>query len=488
MVVRYLFTVFLSLLSMPLLGKSVTVLPATQQVEYGKPLWITIRTELNDKTLEKIDFTPWEELVYVDKQFITVHDKVTKTPATQIRLYPRQPGQLTLPSLRFENDRTIPVNVTVTRPVDPKSASQININCPAPVTDVWQLQQLSIFCEIDIQDSHVVFEHTRDTEQRDEIFPISINSGEIKSTKGYFRYHIGWVIIPTATGETAFSLPPVNMVRDGVITHRFYLPYTRLQVNPLPAYLPGTIPVGKVQVDQYKVVQNWLSPGELSTINLDITLNGVTETSMPAYEVQLQSNEVFQFHASQKSVIQKTDTTGISTTVRYAIPVTITKQGIHIMPAIRLQYFEPDQGVIKTFHVTGQRLTIISNWLQAVLLLLVLILLFILGKYLVNILIRIWRRYRFYTTALTQLSDMNNADQLRQIMNKMALAEGLRENITARDWYGYLLNQCGNLESVPLRLLDVMYLPSKDRDFEQLRQKLSVICRQRRLILLPGSG
>ncbi len=449
-------------------------------VEYGKPFRVTLQADQLTVSLAELDFTPWQEDVMVIRQSEVQYDEATGRQRLRVRLYPRRQGRLALPGLLFAGVHTSPLQLTVVPAVDSKTRQPIEFTCQTSTTAPYQQQQVTIACQAGMQAEHVVFEFPLAGLGGAELFPMQVvHELPSESGKPRNRHHVGWVVIPARHGQQQFDLPPIHLVRDGVITHRFYLPRLQLDVQALPVYLPGTVPVGSVRVTRYGLAETLLWPATLATLEMRLQVEGVPVNLIPDYASHLRSDAQLQFYAAKTHSEQRVDKNGLQQDISYSVPLLARSQGWYRIPALRLQYFEPGSGTIKTMMVPGQAVIILGIWTRLGMAALVLVLGGVILRVIYVWLRRVIVRFSTYRAALVHLGKTPSQATIRQAMRLMARAEGWSGNLTYHQWHEKMQRKVTGARDFPcLQLYELSYA-GVAHDLHMFREALQHLCRQR---------
>jgi hypothetical protein len=174
------------------------------------------------------------------------------------------------------------------------------------------------------------------------------------------------------------------------------------------------------------------------------------------------------------------DRQGIGHQLHYDIPAVAKHIGFYRLPDLRLQYFDPVNGTLKTKRVAGGSVVILNAWLKALILICLLMLMAWLLRTLTRWLVWYWRRYQTYRQALQRLPQIDTLPAIQQVMQSMAHAEGWPTNLTYRQWQARM--QAVSPTAKQLAVSD-LYAASYGRSeikIVPVVQLLMRICRQRR--------
>jgi len=451
-----------------------------KEVELGQPIWLTLRSDQSAVSLNGLDLSPWQDLVVLPRAFDANLDAANRQQTLRLRLYPLHKGQLTLLGLHFLYHTTPPLRINIVEAQDSEQHSPIDFQYQVSTTTPWQQQQVIVACRVTLDNAYAVFKQATDNHTGVQVLPMQQH---VIAQAGKTQYQLGWVLIPARAGKLHVQLPPIQYVRDGVVTHRFYVPALDLAVQARPAWLPGTIPVGSVHVTHYALVRAWLTTSVLSHLHLYMQVKGMATAEIPDYPQQLHSDTGLQYYAAQHKLRTRIDHAGIHHELRYDIPLVAKHIGIYHVPDLRLQYFDPGSGRLTTTTIAGPSVVILNVGLQGLLLLLVLAGLFWWLRRALRWWLCYWRRYRAYQSALQLLPQSQTVPALKRVMQIMAQAEGGSANFSYRQWQSRMQAVTSLAQHVPVAALNAACYGRAELDLTLLVQTLMRICRQRRLAL-----
>lgn len=478
--VRYFALVCLYWLMVPIANAtSLLVTAQSDPIEYGKAFWIHIESDQLTTSLQTLDFAGWRDQVRVSGQRELQLDPTTGKQRLSIKMQARHSGVLKLASLAWAGIESDPLILDVNPPIDVKTGTAIDFSCHIDNTTPWQQQQTLFICRVQMQDSRVLFKMAHAQPRGAQLVALPISQAAIASqTQKLTEHRLGWVLIPQLSGQQRFEMPPIQLIRDGLVTHQFYSVPLLVDVKPLPIYVPGTIPVGQVNVNRYTLAETLLTQGHLTSLQLQVRVQGSSAELLPDYARKLLSDDRMQFFAAQTQHRQHLDQQGIQHQLDYRIPLNPRRQGLYQLPSLRVHYFEPNSGTLKTQLIAGQRVLVLSIWSQALLLL---GLLGLVGYVLYRFwkwAIRVLTRLRGYRAALAQLSQAPTPIQLQRAMQLMAQAEGWSGNLTYRQWTQRMLQRLPAAGSFPYHKLYERCYAGIDHDLQPVQTRLAQLCRQ----------
>ena len=453
-------------------------------VELGKPVWLTVTSNQTAESLDMLDLSPWQKDFVLPRRDAANLSDVGLSQHLRLRLYPLRKGSFTLPAIHFLNEYSNEMTIRVNEAIDPKNHAPIDFRYTISTLSPWQQQQVVVNCSIITRDEHALFEQPTETISGLQLLPMQEqHSTRYHSTERNTFYTLGWVLVPSRSGQQQLQLPPIQYLRDGIVTHQFYLPPLTLDVQPLPAWLPATIPVGTVNVTGYSLSDTVLSTSVLSQSRLQLRLEGVAPESVPAYQQQLRSDSTLQFYSAQQQLVTTIDSDGIAHQLTYDIPLIAKRLGIYRLPPLRLQYFEPVSGTLKTVQIPGPRVVILNGWIKLSLLLIVSMTVVWLLRLLQRWGVRYWQRYQAYRQALCQLREGASVSTIKRIMQVMAEAEGWPANLTYRQWQSRMQTVAPMAQALPVHKLYAANYGRRQLEIAPIVQQLMQICKRRRLAL-----
>jgi len=219
------------------------VLPGTPagertEAELGRPLTIQLWYQ-GPADLDRIDTAPWQTDFAVDQGYAV---REVDAQRLRLRLTPRRSGRLSLPPLRLGGAQSDTLPVTVGAALEAGEALQPHWSVSSP--QPWQRQELLVELWLDMATSEARLELGSFQPAGVAVQALPVTATIQADSRSRYRYR--WLLRPRQAGQTVLTAPVLNYVRDGVPLRRFHFPDTALAVQPLPAYVPPTVPVGRI--------------------------------------------------------------------------------------------------------------------------------------------------------------------------------------------------------------------------------------------------
>lgn len=482
MVARCWLCVCLLLVSAASAAAQLQVQAEQHRLELGQPIWLTLRSDQAAVSLNTLDFKAWRQKVALPRAIYVNRNRDNTTQTLRLRLYPYHTGKLVLPALHFQHHTTAPLRFTILPARDPVTHRPMRFACKVSGRHVWQEQQVIVHCQLKLHDAFALLTQAHSRQTGFRLLPMQIQ----KQTTGHGQsaqthYQAGWAVYAEHPGKQVVRLPPIEYVRDGVVTRRFYHEPLHLLVRALPAWLPGTIPVGQVVSARYHLAHSWLSTSVLSQLRLRVQLSGVAPSNVPDYAAQLHSNQPFRFYRARQQHHTRVSATGVQYDQDDTLPLVAHHFGLYRLPDLRLQYFNPVRGTLETRLLRGGMVVVVNGWIKTVFGLLCAGLLVWLGRRTWFYGARYWRRFRGYQQALAILDGPATYDVLQRGMRRMALAEGWRANLSLLQWQACMRRTTSLVEAFPVTQLTAAVYGDGSVDLGMCVDRLRRICRRRRL-------
>ncbi len=315
------------------------------------------------------------------------------------------------------------------------SAQEIHFNVTVSSASVWEREQIIVNIEATTPDlySSLQLESTRIKGL--DIYPVeqTIDRFERDGTK-LARIQAGWIIYAIADGQYRIQLPDIKYELNGVIRHTLSIPVFTVNIKALPAYIPPTLPVGKVTLKQGFSGGKLVNTHTLAYQELKLTGDGLPAHWLPAVLRQLQSNDDIHYSPVTSERKNNATTTGMRSQVTHTIPFKALSNGILHMPALRIQYFDPEDGRLKTLKLDEQDLYTLSYFWRFVILMVLTGLVYQIAKRLKSSINRLVIKRKHIKNAIQILQHAKNGQDIRLAMKEYSLAYGWSDNLSVTAW------------------------------------------------------
>jgi hypothetical protein len=325
-------------------------------VEWGQPLRGHV-TFTGDQDPGSIDLGALYEAFQVERGFAEVSR--TESGLTRRReavsLYPRRIGAQSVPALTHGGARSLPVPIEVLPPRPENAVVELSARVPGGPLKAGQ--QLVVRRDVATTDPRV----------RLETEPLRVPAAQthplpaMQTADGpQIRHSLGWAVFLRSPGEHAIDLPPLRYQLFGRDLRRFYFPALRVEVEPMPAYVPVTVPVGRVSVASAlageRADRHW---------HLVVETDGQLPAGVP--ELQAELATLAGVDASRIAAAQRIEARAdsVRTIVELRAPLPAILIGVGADLPVELRYFDPVAGRLQVHTHRLPREWRLPPWLVA---------------------------------------------------------------------------------------------------------------------------
>jgi len=401
--------------------------------ELGRPITIRLKS-IHTGVLDKIDLSPLEADFAIHNEGTVVRDAQRRIYLRQLQLYPRHQGRISIPALGDGSRASVAQSIDVSPAVDRKDGSRIGMHTEISSQALWLKQGFRVTVVIETDSEIVDIELPVLDSSGFESLTLPLETRSDSARPGRTVHRLGWVIHPLTTGPQQLRLPSIAFKRDGIVTHRFFPPLYPIEVNPLPGYIPVTLPVGKISYHADPVSWIPVTRGQLNELTFRIDAAGMPSQFADFLSDQLVSTDSTAIYPAEIGTGNKFNSSGAISQLHYRIPFVPTGIGLVRLPTIRIQYFDPTTGTIMTRqHALGTVLSI-PRWIQVLLVTASLATL----AYLLLLAARetraYWRRLSAYRSAAQRIRAAVSAQDIKAALADIAGAETWPANLTVDRW------------------------------------------------------
>ena len=393
----------------------------------------------------------------------------------KLKLYPRKTGRLTLPALFIDNSQSKAITITALTGETAPPALTLSTHNP------YIRQQFVVHISVTSNNLSARLSINEDDKIAGfESRPLAFTRTKLKD--GSYRLQIGWALTTFKTGVQSLELPAVGYSVSGVSRKQYFFPATTIKVEPLPLYLPPTIPVGKVSIhssfDQTSFLATILSTDSLHYWNLTLKGNMSNTYRLPPVLRQIKSNNKISFLAINSTRTVNASDDQLVSQVTHSIPFKALRSGLLSLPKIQLQYFDPASGKIKTVAHQPQRQLVLGSFWKSV----IVIILASLLAWLIFIIYKKAQKIKYsrlmYQQAITLLNEQKNIQTFREAIRLIASAEYWVTNITLTQWcdmWSEKYKTGMDFKTLCKALSDSLYQSQSQHDVSKLTHQLIVL-------------
>jgi len=400
--------------------------------ELGRPVRVELYGISLKNKLSEINLSNLNKNFGIVTEYSTegVNDPRWPKQAVQIlrlKLYPRQTGNIIIPSLSTGNVHSTEKSLKVF--AGPEGVPQFTISSSSP----YERQQFIVQMKITSRDL------TSRLTINDQINIPGFESSPLlfkrsRQNNGRYLLKTGWALTALKNGVHQLNLPPVEYSVSGVLRKKYYLPLQQLNIKMLPSYLPPTIPVAEISI-QGNLSQNIFFKTD-SVIYWDIQLKGELNNAytLPPVLRQLKSNDKIKFFPVNSSRKTQAFENNLISSVNHSIPFKIKKSGFFTPPEIKLQYFDPAQGKIKSIVFKTKKLLALNAFWTVILA----ALLALFSFYTIRLIYFQWQGFQYSTAkqkeAINLLQNISAAEDIREAIRLLSEAEYWPRNTSLSQW------------------------------------------------------
>ena len=417
--------------------------------ELGRPVYLKIigqglKTDLSLLSLQSLNRNFFLDTKDLDTELVV--DNITKnndygaqeTTAVRrqtlsLKLYPRQTGELLIYPFSIDNISSKQHKLVISEPST--RGEKISFSWSLSSSEAWQREQIILSLKVTTPEQYASIKLEKQSVNGFEITPLPVDRRWEKGSHGWNSViRAGWSLLPLKTGKAVIDLPAIEYHLNGVTRRVFYLPELKLNIRPLPSYLPPTIAVGKIIIESSVKPAGMLNTNELAYWNISIESKSLTPYWLPPVLRQIKSSNNIQFFpAASKRSIQP-DSKGTNARVSHSIPFKALNNGFTELPEISIQYFDPKAHRLRSVVHQAEKPIATGSGLRILLMLALLLLLI----YMLKILYRyVHRRIQYKVQRKHALMRIQLAETKEDVLAGLRLvgkAEGWPENISLSDW------------------------------------------------------
>ena len=412
----------------------------------------------------------------------------------KFRLYPRRRGQLPIPAIRLASSSTEMQTIRV-------HPAQVRGNALQPRFHVsssnpWVREQLLVILELQTPDVFASLKVDMPVLDGFEVIPLPLGRQTVHTAHGdRFRLRAGWALFPLTAGPRELDLPPVRYRLEGGTRRRFAPPRLKLQVRPLPSYVPPTMLVGQPAIDSQLQAGPLMKTGQLAWWRMEIRAAGIPSRWLPRPDNLMKGGSDIQFLPETSSDLSSPDASGVNSRLVYRIPFSTKAYGLLHLPTIELQYFDPATGKIQRLVQQAWHPLVLPAVLRWLVILCLAASLLVLLRWTGSTVFRAWKKVQGRREALQRLLQASDCRSVRAALRCYAVAEGWPANLSLGQWQRRWRDryQIDAVMSDALVLLDVCsYSGRPVIENEAVRRRLFQCLKQRKRLspvrrMLPWS-
>ncbi len=316
---------------------------AQNKIVYGQSLTMTVRAENRGAVLQGIDLDPLREDFQVETTTASDTDRDGTVDTLQIQLRPRRTGEVTIPSLWLAGARSEPLPLHVAAASD--GGQPLRVDSRVSASSVWVRQQLLVTVQVRSTNRFFELQAPSFDQPGLTVVPLQTETGtESVAGVDHTVKTTGWALYPARSGAMVLNLPPVDYSRGGRLQARFAMPRARVDVRPLPPYVPADMPVGAVRLTTQLDAPALLNTDSIAFWKITTRASDLPAAALPSALARLRDSEDLEFMPASPEWHQQTTGTGVHSLRTVTIPFVAGASGRIALPILQVQYFDPDSG------------------------------------------------------------------------------------------------------------------------------------------------
>ena len=307
-----------------------------------------------------------------------------------------------------------------------KQTEPPEINLSLSKETVWQREQVILTLRVTTDDLLARLDRQEFEQNGLTIIPFKLKENE-QNNKLTLSYQ--WIIFPFVAGDHTLNLPRIRFRPNSGRPIKLVLPQPSLTVRTLPIYVPPTMPVGRVKLDS-SWENGFIIPSKrLLVWNIKADSSQVSPQTLPAISSLLRSSESLDLLPPKRKLVVAKSGKGLEHQQQYQVPVKAKQMGFLDLPEISIQYFDPENGKLKTAIAKSPFVMVLNRWLLGLIgFLLLALTIFMLRKIILSLNILLTRN-KLKKAAITSLKQSKNYQDIRHALKQYAFAQNVDENL-----------------------------------------------------------
>ncbi|GMR15862.1 MAG: hypothetical protein BMS9Abin31_0156 [Gammaproteobacteria bacterium] len=480
-----LFSILLLLNNICSASEQLYLLTDKNKSELGRPVRVELVAVSLKEKLSKINLKHLDKHFGVITDYSTADTQDSRWPGQtlqtlNLKLYPRHTGSIVIPGLTLGEFKSEEKTIYVSKGTTGTPQLTLSTNNP------FERQLFTVQVTIPVTQSSARLKITADDKISGfESLPLSFK--RTKQEDGSYLLQIGWSLSALNNGRQRLELPAINYSVSGVSRKKYYLPIQYINIQKLPAYLPPTIPVGRVTLHSQLSKTGILKTDSIVYWNLQLKGNFISSYQLPPVLRQIKSNDEFKFYPVNSVRKQLVTENNVTASVAHNIPLKILKSGIIKLPKIEVQYFDPVSG--KLVNIILQQSNVIG--LNLIWIIISYLLIILVSIYIIRLLYGKWKRILYSrqqrNLAMQLLKSTADKKDIRSALKLIANAEYWPENMSLTHWADYWSNKYktnSSFKQLIKNISQTYYADNNENvdDLNELANKLIDILENRNVI------
>ncbi|MDP2827433.1 MAG: BatD family protein [Sulfuricellaceae bacterium] len=154
-----------------------------------------------------------------------------------------------------------------------------------------------------------------------------------------------WGAMPLRSGQARIRFTTLVASKFGVKLH-YPVPTLAVNAAPVPGYLPVHVPIGALTLESRAPAQTTV--GHPEQWLLKITGQGLSQEGLRKQLAQIRDTPQLRFYPQVVTLVSGGGKTELEQTFLISIPFQAKEEGVLTLPEIRIPYYDPASGLLKT--------------------------------------------------------------------------------------------------------------------------------------------
>lgn len=249
-----------------------------------------------------------------------------------------------------------------------------------------------------------------------------------------------WAIFGFIAGKHTLKLPRIRFRPNHGRIQTLNILNPTLQVKILPIYVPPTMSVGEINLNQDWNDGLLMTTHELIHWKISVIGKGVVKQTMPPLIRQVKSTdnyEIFPAKNTRKVTHEYSDKNKSDTIINelsYDIPIKVYQNGVVKLPIITVQYFDPKTGKLNRVQVKPPFIIALNFWIQWLIVSFSFIGLLVLFQLIYQKVRFYFLRHKSYNHVFYILDKASSYADVHQAIKQLSVIKGWGENITMTEF------------------------------------------------------
>ena len=359
------------------------------------------------------------------RQSTTRKGREEATDVVTVTLYPLRAGQLRITPLTFLGaaSKPIPVLVLLSGPNTPRVLIRPGIQPARPLVRQGATLTLDVYDDGSLQWQPMAPVVAAGMHLR--ALPESQREATVDGVK-YTLHRHAWAATPLRDGNLVVRFPMLDATKFGARL-RYAAPPLMFAADPVPAYLPVHVPVGRPAI-RAEPLPAGIAVNRPLNWQLTVSGSGISEEGIAKLlAASLGDSETMRFYAPK---IQADAATSAIRTLHVTLPFQALRAGDVALPEIAIPYYDPQSGRLERLVLPAKSLVVTNPLRQAATRIMTGLAALALAGWLAYRLGMTARRLRARRASLRRIAQAADAAQLKQAL----LAFGARRHATLGQW------------------------------------------------------